>query len=215
MARSPKRFTPNISNLERMFMVAAGSYLLYRSLSGKKKNIAQGITGGTLLARGVSGYCPVYDMASKTAKNVSIQTTITVDKPVAEVYAFWRKLENLPQFMSHLEIVKQIDPSRSQWKAKALAGLVGLSWEAEILMDEPEKILSWHSLPGSSVSNAGKIVFRALGTNKTELDITLSYHAPFGKLGEKTAQLVNPVFERILQNDLQQFKTYIETGKTS
>lgn len=212
LSKEQTQFAPNVSNLERLLTVAAGSFLLYRALSGKKKNIAQGITGGTLLARGLSGYCPMYDMAGKHGKNVVIRSSVVVNKPVAEVYAFWRKLDNLPLFMKHLESVSEHDRQRSQWRAKALGGLIHPTWEAEILMDEPSKLLSWHSLPGSSIDNNGKIVFRDLG-GKTQLDIMLSYHAPFGKAGEKAAGLFTPLFERMVQEDVDGFKDYIESNQ--
>lgn len=51
----------NVGKIERILMVAAGGYLLYKSFAGPKNNIAEAIAGGTMLARGVSGYCPVYD----------------------------------------------------------------------------------------------------------------------------------------------------------
>lgn len=207
----------NVSTLERMLMVAAGSYLMYRSLSGKKKNIAQGIAGGTMLARGISGYCPIYDVTDNNggklkSSNVNIRTSITIDKPVGEVYEFWRKLENLPKFMKHLESVKQTNKITSEWKAKGPAGIGSLTWKAQILMDEKDKMLSWHSLPESAVDNAGKVYFKDLG-GSTEIDVTISYHAPLGVAGETAAKLLNPLFERIVKNDIESLKIYLESGE--
>ena len=52
----------NVGKTERILMIAAGSYLLYRALKKKDtKKITEGITGGTMLFRGISGYCPAYD----------------------------------------------------------------------------------------------------------------------------------------------------------
>lgn len=50
----------NVSTFERMLMTAAGSYLLYKGMSQEKKNISQITSGGAMLARGISGYCPLY-----------------------------------------------------------------------------------------------------------------------------------------------------------
>ena len=207
----------NVSTLERIFMVAAGSYLMYRAITGKKKNVAQGIAAGGMLARGISGYCPVYDVTNDhggklKSSNVNIRTAITINKPVAEVYAFWRKLENLPKFMKHLESVNQINNITSEWKAKGPAGIGSMSWKAQILMDEKDKMLSWHSLPESTVDNAGKVYFKDLGQS-TELDITISYHAPLGVAGETAAKWLNPLFERMVKTDIESLKTYLETGE--
>ncbi len=209
------KFSPNVSKLERIAMIMAGSYLLYKALSAKNKSIPQTIAGGTMLARGISGYCPMYDAMSSakmSGKNVNIRTSLTVNRSANEVYNLWRRLENLPGFMKHLSKVEEIDRITSQWTAKGPAGIGTLSWKAEILMDEPGQVLSWHSLPGSTVDNAGKIVFNDLGEGKSELDITISYHAPLGIAGQAAAGLLNPMFEKMLRSDIENFRLYLESG---
>lgn len=208
----------NISTVERVLMVAAGSYILYKALSGNEKNTTKAIMGGTMFARGVSGYCPIYDMASNTnlmrSSNVNIRTTVTINRPVGEVYNFWRKLENLPRFMKHLSSVNELDNITSEWTAKGPAGVGQVSWKAQILMDEPNAMLSWHSLPGSTVDNAGKVRFKDLDGHSTELDVTISYHAPMGMAGQAAAKLLNPVFSKMVNTDLENLKDYLETGIT-
>jgi uncharacterized membrane protein len=207
----------NISALERVLMVAAGGYLLYTGLTNKNKSVAQSIAGTTMLARGITGYCPVYDAMGKGGRmkstNVNIRTSVSINKPVNHVYDFWRKLENLPKFMEHLETVEEKDKVTSHWTAKGPAGVGRIQWDAHILMDEPGKMLSWHSLPDSTIDNAGKVLFKDNGAGGTELDVTISYHAPLGVAGEAAARLLNPLFEKMVRNDIQNLKTYLETGE--
>lgn len=204
----------NVSTAERIIMVAAGSYLLYRALKKNDKSKAvEGITAGTMLFRGVTGYCPAYDAIGRTSAlkggNVTITTSLSVDKPVSEVYQAWRQLENLPLFMTHLHSVMVIDQYTSEWKARIPGGLGTISWKAEILMDEPNELISWHSLPGSTIDNSGKVKFVSNGSS-TEIEATISYHAPLGAAGEAAAKLLNPVFENMVRNDIANFKEYIE-----
>ncbi|MFP5439794.1 MAG: SRPBCC family protein [Bacteroidia bacterium] len=207
----------NISTTERILMIAAGGYLLYRAIKkDDKAKVTEAISGGTMLLRGLSGYCPAYDAMEHSkafkGKNVNIRTSFTVNKPVDEVYNAWRNLEQLPQFMTHLESVTAIDDFKSEWVAK-INGIPGASvkWRAEILMDEPNEILSWHSLPESGIDNAGKIRFTDNG-DSTDVDVTISYHAPLGKAGEAIGSYLTPVFERLIKKDIEGFKTYIENG---
>jgi uncharacterized membrane protein len=210
--------TANVGTLERMLMVTAGGYLLYNALSGAKKNVPQTIAATTMLARGISGYCPIYNALGKVdtpkSSNVNIRTSINIDKPVDEVYNFWRNLENLPKFMSHLKSVEEKNATHSYWVAQGPAGIGSLSWEAKILMDDTGRQLSWQSLPGSTIDNAGKVRFKQRGSSGTELDVTISYHAPLGTAGEAAAQLLNPLFERMVKNDIESLKDYLETGST-
>lgn len=206
----------NVSKTERILMVAAGGYLLYRALKknkGNSKKILEGVTAGTMLFRGISGYCPAYDAINRSGvlkgNNVTISTSLKVDKPVGEVYQAWRQLENLPLFMKHLHSVAVIDQYKSEWKARIPGGLGTVSWQAEILMDEPNRLLSWHSMTGSTIENAGKVRFVDNGTTTT-IQVTISYHAPLGKAGEAAAGLLTPMFENMLQTDVEGFKEYIE-----
>ena len=45
----------------------------------------------------------------------------------------------------------------------------------------------------------------------TELEVVISYHPPAGEIGAGIAKLLNPVFERIVREDVMNFKDYIET----
>lgn len=204
----------NVSTLERILMVTSGAYLIYNGLSKENKSIAQAGAGGAMLLRGISGYCPVYDAAghliNDKASNVNIRVNSVINKPVNEVYAFWRNLENLPKFMNHLDSIRTISSTISEWTAKGPAGIGKISWNAEIIKDEKEQLLSWNSIEGSSIKNAGKVVFKPKG-NATELDITISYHAPLGVAGESAAKLLNPYFEKLVKDDISNLKVYLES----
>lgn len=204
----------NVSALERILMVTSGGYLLYKGLSQEDKSMAKIGSGGAMLLRGLSGYCPVYDavdhLKNDKASNVNIRVNSIINKPIDEVYNFWRDVENLPKFMNHLESVKPLTYTTSKWTAKGPAGVGKLSWKAEIIKDEKNRLISWNSLPDSSVKNAGKIVFRPSGKG-TEIIVTISYHAPLGIAGESAAKLLNPYFEKLVKDDIVNFKQYIES----
>ena len=59
------------------------------------------ILGGEfLLYRGIRGYCPVYRALERSlgiplTDGLSFEESITVNKPVEQVYALWRQVDNL------------------------------------------------------------------------------------------------------------------------
>ncbi|MCP2025266.1 putative membrane protein [Flavobacterium sp. HSC-32F16] len=205
----------NVSTLERILMVTSGAYLIYNGLSKENKSITKAGAGGAMLLRGISGYCPVYDAAghlmNDKASNINIRLNTIINKPVGEVFDFWRNLENLPKFMSHLASVKTIDETTSEWTAKGPAGIGSFSWKAKIVKDRKDKLLAWLSLDESTIRNAGKVTFKSHG-NTTELGITISYHAPLGIAGERAAKLLNPYFEKLVKDDIANLKNHLESN---
>jgi len=206
--------TANVSTIERILTIITGTYLLYKGLSQDKKNIAKITSGGAMLVRGIFGYCPVYDVVDQLKNdipiNIDITTNTLINKPINEVFKFWRNFENLPHFMNHLESIKVIDDTESQWTAKGSGGQGVVTWKAEIVKDVENELLIWKSKPNSAVQTYGEVAFKAIG-NTTEIDITISYHAPFGSAGKNAAKFLNPDFEKIVNEDLQNAKIYMET----
>src|SRR5437588_76562 len=65
-------------------------------------------------------------------EGIPVQKTIRIAAPVAEVYAYWRNLENFPQWMSHVREVRYIGGDRYHWTVEGPAG-VPVEWDAELL----------------------------------------------------------------------------------
>lgn len=73
--------------------------------------------------------------------------------------------------------------------------------------------MGWNSLPGATIENAGKVVFKEAEENSTEIHVVISYKAPLGTAGEEVLSLFTPVFETMIKEDVRNFKRYIETGE--
>ena len=218
-------FVVNVGQGERIGSAAVGAWLLSSGLNGMLKHPLNGLIktalGGYLLYRGVSGHCALYSSMGKTkgvsqTSNINIRTGLIVNKPKDEVYAFWRKLENLPLFMKHLASVTEIDTRHSHWEAVVPGNIGKIKWNAEIVKEEPGYLIGWQSIPNSMINNAGKVVFHdALGGQGTELEVVISYHPPAGEIGAGLAKVLTPVFEKMIRQDVMNFKDYIETKHNS
>lgn len=208
----------NLSQAERTLSIAGGTKLALSGLKGIFKSPFASIikigAGGYLLNRGITGHCQVYSSMGRNSTepvNVNIRSSFFVAKPREEIYAFWRKLDNLPLFMNHLESVELIDDTRSHWVLKLPLGAPALSWDAEIVHDDPGFMIGWSSLPDSMVDNAGKVRFQDSPDGKgTLLDVTISYRPPAGGFGGGIAHLLNPVFKNMVDTDVRNFKQYMD-----
>ena len=144
---------------------------------------------------------------------VRTKRSITIGRPVSEVYAFWRDFSNLPRFMRHLESVTVTGDGRSHWRAKAPAGK-RVEWDAVTTEDRANELIAWRSVEGSDVYNAGRVRFQpAPGGRGTEVRVEFEYDPPFGKLGSKVAMLFREEPGQQVQDDLRHFKQVMETGE--
>jgi uncharacterized membrane protein len=210
----------NIGNLESIISILGGAYLLYDAFKKKKKSIPQIGAGGYMLYRGISGYCPAEEMSRQlfskpkrpSHSNINAHVRMVVNRPIKEIYNFWRHLGNLPLFMEHLEAVTVVGDTHSEWRAKLPGGVGSVSWKAQIVYDEPYRAIGWTSMPSSEIKNSGKVTFKDAGELGTLIHVVFSYEAPFGIIGEELASILNPSFEKIIRKDILAFKRYMETG---
>ena len=208
----------NLEWPERYISIAAGARIALSGLAGIIKSPFSSIVklgaGGYLLNRGVTGHCELYTRLGKVNTdpvNVNIRSSFTVDKPREEVYKFWRKLDNLPLFMQHLKSVEVIDEKRSHWVLKLPTGVAKVSWDAEIVKDEPNEMIGWSSVEGSMIDNAGKVRFKDAEDGKgTIIDVVITYQPPAGGVGLGVATVISPIFKKMVDDDVRNFKQYMD-----
>jgi uncharacterized membrane protein len=221
------RSNRNLSEFERWASIAAGGAFVAYGLSRLKSNgwLYAGL--GTLaLRRGIMARCELYDAmgintagtmsdtraALRGARGVNVLQSVTINQPIEMLYRFWRNLENLPQFMRHLESVEKITDTISHWRAKGPAGMV-LEWNAEIFNEIPDKLIAWRSLEGADVVSAGSVNFASEPSRGTRVTVHLQYSPPGGKVGAALAKLFGGDAETDIREDLRRFKQLLETGE--
>ena len=220
----------NVSDAERWASVAAGVALVLFGL--RKRNVAglaMAGTGGLLMYRGASGHSHTYEaLGLNTASNggdtrrvlrgrggTLVDESVTVNRPAAELYAYWRKLDNLPRFMKHLESVEQTSDTVSRWTARAPGG-TAVTWTAEIINDVTNELIAWRSLDGSAVVSAGSVRFDDAGAGRgTRLRVRMQYSPPGGKLGTLAARLTGQDAASQVREDLRRFKQLLEAGEVA
>lgn len=220
----------NVGDAERFVSVLAGTALAVVGLRrGKTAGLAAAAAGAALVHRGATGHCQVYGaMGVDTSEHgrleqaaamlpanraLHVERVFTIRRSPEELYNFWRRLENLPRFMEHLERVDVLDERRSHWVAKGPAG-TRIEWDAEIIEDAPNQRITWRSLEGADVENDGSVHFYpAPGDRGTEVRVSLAYVPPAGKLGATIAKLFGENPEQQVRDDLRRFKSLMEAGE--
>jgi uncharacterized membrane protein len=214
----------NVAPAERVLSVVGGSLAVAYGLSrGSLGGLALAGLASGFICRGVTGHCAVYEsLGINTARNhsrfagvaagtgVKVTRSITINRPAEDLYRAWRNFESLPRFMRHLVSVES-HGDRSHWVARAPGGTT-VSWDAEIINDEPNRLIAWRSLEGSTVDTAGSVHFTAAGPHRTEVEVTLKYDPPAGQLGSWVAWLFGEEPGVQIADDLARFKQQMESG---
>lgn len=213
--------TRNVSDWGRVASVAAGAAVLYLASRHRPGNRLATSTGLGLIARGVGGYCPINaavgldadrsntKVALGGSRGVHVQERISINRPAAELYRFWRDFSNLPRFMKHLEDVEVLSAKRSVWTAKAPAGL-RVKWEADVINEIDGELIGWQSTENADVASAGSVRFVPIADGGTEIIVTLQYEPPAGKLGAFIASVFGEEPSQQIRADLTRLKTLLE-----
>jgi uncharacterized membrane protein len=224
-----RKHAVNITETERMLSVMAGGIL---ALTGFRKKSIRGLAltlaGADLVRRGITGHSYIFEMLGiRTARlgqgaettsvpyelGIRVDHSITINRPRADVYRFWRDLTNLPRFMNHIKSVRLIGDNRSHWVVKG-PGTRFVEWDAVIHNEIENELIAWRTLPSSEVDHAGSVWFKdAAGGRGTEIRVELQYSPPAGVVGAVLARFRGEEPTQQIEADLRNLKQILEAGE--
>ena len=215
----------NMGDIDRWLSVGAGAAMTLYGLARRRGGWVLAGFGLLLIRRGVSGHCHSYSLLGlSTARSAGdtrqalggragtiVEESVVINRPAEELYRFWRNLENLPRFMTHLESVERLTDTLSRWRARGPAG-THVEWNAEIINEVPNQVMGWRSIEHSDVVSAGSVNFT--GTKGgTRVRVRLQYSPPGGRIGAALARLLGRDAATEIRHDLRRLKQLVESGE--
>ena len=134
----------------------------------------------------------------------TIQHSIDIEAPAAEVYRAWNDFEGYPRFMERVAEVRCLDEQRQHWTAEIQGHRV--EWETQITVRIPNRRIAWRVIGGDSASGAVTMDGSGPHTHLT-LQFTYTAEAPWAAMEEEEIR-------RSVRTDLEQFKLLFEGPKT-
>lgn len=215
----------NVADTERIVSVVAGAGLLAFAATRRSATaVAVAAAGAGLIARGVTGRSALYRAAHIDTRDsdtrrvlagdggIHVQHAVLINRPLRDVFAYWRDLRNLPRFMSHLLEVTPLNGTHSHWVAKGPAG-TRVEWDAEIINEVEDKVIGWRSLPGSDFTSAGSVNFRERRGWGTEVSVHLQYEPIGGRPVAWLAWVLGSDPGATIKEDLRHLKATLEAGE--
>jgi uncharacterized membrane protein len=190
----------NLTRADRLGSIAGGIALLLWALRKPSWGRAAGAgVGGWLLYQAYTGDNPIFrplgirvnpqPAQAELAETLVVEEAITISRPRSEVYAFWRRPENLPGF----------------------AGCT-----VEVLREEQEETLAWRALREGRLLHFGSLALRdAPGRRGTMVAARLEYAPSGGSLGTALAHIMGRSPQRLVAENLRRGRQLLETGVVS
>jgi uncharacterized membrane protein len=117
--------------------------------------------------------------------------------------------------MPYLESVAVLDDTRSRWTVRG-PGNTPICWDAELVADEPGRLIAWRTIGDADVDNAGSVSFTPASDDRgTEVKVVMSYAPPVGRLADAVAAAFGRSGEREVREGLRRFKQLMETGEVT
>ena len=130
--------------------------------------------------------------------------TVDVDVPVQVAYNQWTQFETFPEFMSGVESITQVTPTRNHWVTKVSG--VRREFDTEITEQHQDERIAWRTV-GGDVEHAGVVSFHRLDEGSSRVTVQLDW-TPSG-VTEKVGAAVG-VDDHRVKADTKRFKEFIE-----
>jgi uncharacterized membrane protein len=217
----------NVGDRERVLSVLSGGALaLYGLRRRDLRGVALAALGAALVRRGASGHCDVYGaLGVSTADHltgraatvdarraIKIERSVMIDRASDALYAIWRDLERLPEYVEHLASVRPLGDGRAHWIAR-LPGDERVEWDSEIVNDIPNQLIAWKTVGRPDIAHAGSVHFTDAPGRGTVMRVVIDYEPAGGQLGMLAAAFTRQFGrapEGLVEDELRRFKTRVE-----
>jgi uncharacterized membrane protein len=227
----------NVGTQERIVSTLGGGMLVAYGLAKRSLgSILLALLGGSLIERGVTGHCRGYSMfgistrggpepsptlgrerdlgpVEAAAERLSrIERSVTVARPIDEVYAFVRNLQNIPRFAAHIERVDDLGGGRIRVLER---GAHAHAWELEIAEERPEEALVLRHV-GEPSAQLSILFTKAPFGRGTEIEAVLDLDHERGGafiLMRALSVLVGEDPDMVVRQDMRRLKMLLEAGE--
>ncbi|MFT3828595.1 MAG: SRPBCC family protein [Opitutaceae bacterium] len=146
--------------------------------------------------------------------SVKVIRACTILRPAAELYAFWREVENLVRIIKHPCSIVRVSATESRWSVSAPPGDRRIEWTSLVINDEPPRLIAWRSAEGAEIAHAGSVRFEpAPGDEGTEVTVALEYNPPGGQFAALLAKITDKEAGQQVAETLRRFKALMEAGE--
>jgi uncharacterized membrane protein len=142
-----------------------------------------------------------------------IEASVTIGRPVGEVFDFYRDFRNLPSFLGDVMAVEQTGPATSRWTIQGPLG-IRVNWTIRVTEERPNELIRYETASFLGLRSYWEIHF-APGSRAGETTVREVMIAPLGRLGRAALALIGKFPTEEVSANLRRLREVMETGRVT
>ena len=139
-----------------------------------------------------------------------IEATVTIQKPVAAVFGFYRDFRNLPRFLGDVIAVDVIDATTTRWTIQGPLGIQA-HWSIKVTELRANELICYETITASGLRTRWEVHFSSEPiSGMTQVREVM--HAPLGAVGRAALALIGKHPAQEVPANLHRLKEILETG---
>jgi uncharacterized membrane protein len=143
----------------------------------------------------------------------TIVASVTIQRPVENVFAFYRDFRNLPSFLGDVMAVEPSGPATARWTIQGPLG-IRVHWTMRVTEERTNELIRYETVGSPGLRTYWEIHF-APGPMVGETEVRQVMRAPLGRLGRAALALMGKFPAEEVAANLHRLKQVVETGKVT
>ena len=143
----------------------------------------------------------------------TIEVSVGIDRPVEDVFTFYRAFKNLPSFLGDVMAVELTGPATSRWTIQGPLG-IRTKWTIRVTEERPNELIRYETVTSPRLRTYWEIYF-APRSEARETQVREVMKPPLGRLGRAALALIGKFPAEEVTANLHRLKQVMETGKVT
>ena len=143
----------------------------------------------------------------------TIDKSVTIRRPVGDVFRFYRDFNNLPRFLGDVMAVEPTGPATSRWTIQGPLG-IRATWTIRITEERKDELIRYETVTSPLLRTYWAIHF-APGFGPGDTVVREVMKAPLGILGRAALALIGKFPAEEVAANLHRLKEIMETGRVT
>lgn len=143
----------------------------------------------------------------------TIEASVTIRRPLEELFSFYRDFKHLPSFLGDVMAVEQIGPTTFRWTIQGPLG-IRVNSTIEVTEERRNELICYETQGATGLKGYWEIHF-APGPQAGETKVREVLKVPLGRLGRTALALLGKHPAEEVSSNLRRLKEIMETGRVT